>query len=130
MCPLHVTTRRHVYSYAAAGEVSSEERDIQGISKGIQNLHKDLQKLGSLVTVKKGEQDLLQQSNLLIEGNFVSTLKVRISAASGCKVVYYFSYINLLTIQEAELETICLQSQLEQIKEEKKRLSNALLESE
>ena len=53
------------------------ERDILEVTRGIESLHKDTVKLNGLITLKRGEQEGLQQSNVLVESDFVNTLKVR-----------------------------------------------------
>ena len=52
------------------------ERDILEVTRGIESLHKDTVKLNGLITLKRGEQEGLQQSNVLVESDFVNTLKV------------------------------------------------------
>lgn len=87
-------------------EVCGHEKEIREVNKGIESLHKDIVKLNALITHKRGEEESLQQGNILVEGDFVATLK------------------------EAELESIRMQSTLEQLKEEKGRLQNSILEAE
>jgi predicted nucleic acid-binding Zn-ribbon protein len=62
--------------------------------------------LNTLITTKRGEQDTLEQKNSLLEKDFISALK------------------------EAELEFLQLQSRVHQLKEEKERLINSVMESE
>ena len=52
------------------------ERDILEVTRGIESLHKDTVKLNGLITLKRGEQEGMQQSNVLVESDFVNTLKV------------------------------------------------------
>ena len=58
-------------------EVEAHERDILEVNRSIEALHKDTVKLNGLITLKRGEQEGLQQSNILVESDFVNTLKVR-----------------------------------------------------
>ena len=69
-------------------------------------LRKDMSKLHNLLTDKKSEQENLEQGNLLIENDFIHSLK------------------------DAELESIRLQDQLYSVKEEKERIVSSIFEAE
>ena len=57
--------------------MEGHERDILEVNRSLESLHKDTVKLNGLITLKRGEQEGLQQSNMLVESDFVNTLKVR-----------------------------------------------------
>ena len=57
--------------------MEGHEREILEVNRSIESLHKDTVKLSGLITLKRGEQEGLQQSNMLVESDFVNTLKVR-----------------------------------------------------
>ena len=70
------------------------------------SLRKDMSKLHELLMNKKSEHENLEQGNLLIENDFIHSLK------------------------DAELESLSLQDQLSHIKEEKERIIQGILEAE
>ena len=57
--------------------MEGHEREILEVNRSLESLHKDTVKLNGLITLKRGEQEGLQQSNMLVESDFVNTLKVR-----------------------------------------------------
>ena len=65
------------FSLLISDEVCGHEKEIREVNKGIESLHKDTVKLNALITHKRGEEESLQQGNVLVEGDFVATLKVR-----------------------------------------------------
>ena len=70
------------------------------------SLRKDMSKLHELLTHKRSEQENLEQGNLLIENDFIHSLK------------------------DAELDFIRLQGQLNEVKEEKQRIVRSIIEAE
>jgi chromosome segregation ATPase len=87
-------------------ELENDEKSCHTISNAIESLQKEMVHLNTLITTKRGEQDTLEQKNSLLEKDFISALK------------------------EAELEFLQLQSRVHQLKEEKERLINSVMESE
>ena len=69
-------------------------------------LRKDMSKLHELLTEKKSEQEDLEQGNLLIENDFIQGLK------------------------DAELGSIRMQDQLNEVKDEKDRIVQNIIEAE
>ena len=65
-----------------------------------------MSKLHELLTHKRSEQENLEQGNLLIENDFIHSLK------------------------DAELDSIRLQGQLNEVKEEKQRIVRSIIEAE
>lgn len=57
-------------------ELTGEETSFVDVKKSIETLQKDMVRLNGLITGKKGEQYKLEQSNTLLEKDFISALKV------------------------------------------------------
>lgn len=102
-------------------------------------MQNDMIKLNTLLNKEKGTHDNLHQDNILLENDFIMALKV--SSQSLLKLWYTVdSYVVhtllnssfgcLIIFQEAEMESIELQANLDGIKEEKERLLNSLVEAE
>ncbi|KAI6653384.1 Coiled-coil domain-containing protein 40 [Oopsacas minuta] len=83
-----------------------EKVENREVAKSMSGLRKDMSKLHELLTHKRSEQENLEQGNLLIENDFIHSLK------------------------DAELESIRLQSQLNEVKEEKVRIVRSIIEAE
>ena len=79
---------------------------MSDVQRSIRLLQNDMTKLNQLITKNRGQQDLLEQGNSLMESDFIHTLK------------------------EAELDCIQLQTEVSRLKEEKERGRNGLLEAE
>lgn len=58
------------------GELADEDKNYCGVKHSIESLQKDMVCLNKLITDKRGEQSRLEQSNTLLEKDFVSALKV------------------------------------------------------
>ena len=84
-------------------------------------------RLSALITEKRGQQEKLEQGNILMENDFIHALKVLQVMTTTFS---FLLHINYCMQQEAELESIQLQSKVEQLKEEKERILNSLVESE
>ena len=56
--------------------LAREEKDRAAVQHSIAALQKDMVRLSSLITDKRGEQERLVQSNVLMENDFVHALKV------------------------------------------------------
>ena len=83
-------------------------------------------RLSALITEKRGQQEKLEQGNIIMENDFIHALKVlKIDDHSLRQYVWL-----LHPLQDAELESIQLQSKVDQLKEEKERILNSLVESE
>lgn len=83
-------------------------------------------RLSALITEKRGQQEKLEQGNIIMENDFIHALKVlKIDDHSLGQYVWL-----LHPLQDAELESIQLQSKVDQLKEEKERILNSLVESE
>lgn len=94
----------HVLYFLA--EIESQSTEMADVERSIHLLQNDMTKLNQLITKNRGQQETLEQGNSLLESDFVQTLK------------------------EAELECIQLQTRVSQLKEEKERGKNGLLEAE
>ena len=87
-------------------EIESETNEIKDIERSIRAMQNDMTKLNMLIHKNSHMQTDLQQDNILLENDFIATLK------------------------DAELESIHLQASIQSLQEEKERLLNALVEAE
>ncbi|XP_032234443.2 coiled-coil domain-containing protein 40 [Nematostella vectensis] len=88
------------------GEIGSHRNEIASIERNIRSMQNDMTKLNTLITKEHGYKENLEQSNILMETDFIQSLK------------------------EAEHESIEMQNQIEALMEEKERLLNSLVEAE
>ncbi|XP_057311737.1 coiled-coil domain-containing protein 40-like [Hydractinia symbiolongicarpus] len=88
------------------GELNSEKNEISDIQRSVRSMQNDMTKLNLLIHKNRDKQDVLQQDNILLENDFMSTLK------------------------DAELKSIQMQNSITALNEEKERLLNALVEAE
>ena len=59
-----------------ADSIEAEEKEKSDIERDIRHLRNDVIKLNTLLHKEKGEQDRLEASNALQEGDFIKQLKV------------------------------------------------------
>ena len=59
-----------------AGQLSREEQEQGQVEHNISTLQHDVARLNSLITVKKGQQEKLEQNTVLLENDFIHALKV------------------------------------------------------
>jgi len=88
------------------GEINSQKSSMTDIERSISSMQHDMTKLNILIHKNKGKQETLSQENMLRENEFMESLK------------------------ESELNSIRTQNNINSLKEEKKRLLNALVEAE
>lgn len=50
---------------------------MKDIERSIRNMQNEMTKLNTLITKEKGMKDSLEQSNILMEDEFIRTLRVR-----------------------------------------------------
>lgn len=82
------------------GELINEEKQYSGIRHSIEGLQKDMIRLNTLITSKRGEHNALEHNNQLLEKDFVSALKV------------YILYIALVSITLVYVLCIALGSRV------------------
>ena len=87
-------------------EINRQKNEIGDKERSIRNMQNDILKLNMLLHKEKGTEQTLQQSNILMENDFMGGLK------------------------EAEKESIQMQADVEANREEKERLLNSLIEAE
>nr|XP_034363817.1 coiled-coil domain-containing protein 40 [Arvicanthis niloticus] len=87
-------------------KIEHEKREQKIVSRHMRDLDNDLSKLNMLLDKNRCNSELLQQSNVVAETEFVRTLK------------------------DAERETIQMQEKLKELSEEKATLLNSLVEAE
>ena len=56
--------------------LSSEQKEHSMVEHGIASLQKDMVRLNTLITEKRGEQEKLEQGSTLAENDFIHALKV------------------------------------------------------
>ncbi|CAB3982035.1 Hypothetical predicted protein [Paramuricea clavata] len=88
------------------GDIQHHLSEMKDIERNIRNMQNEMTKLNTLITKERGMKDNLEQSNILMEDEFIRTLR------------------------EAERESVELQSNIDGMKEEKERLLNSLVEAE
>ncbi len=66
----------NVFVTMITGMLNVEQRQLSGVQKGIDSLQNDMIRMNILISNKKGEQYKLEQINVLIEKEFVHSLKV------------------------------------------------------
>ncbi|GFR74317.1 coiled-coil domain-containing protein 40 [Elysia marginata] len=87
-------------------DIDQQHREMCDIERNVRNMRNDIIKLNTLLHKEKNVGEQLEQGNVLMENAFVAGLK------------------------DAEMESIQLQGKLDEIKEEKERLLNSLVEAE
>uniref|UniRef100_A0A2C9KE01 Coiled-coil domain-containing protein 40 n=1 Tax=Biomphalaria glabrata TaxID=6526 RepID=A0A2C9KE01_BIOGL len=87
-------------------EIEQQHREMCEIERSVRNMRNDIIKLNDLLHKEKCAGEELEQGNILMENAFIAGL------------------------QDAELESIQLQAKLDEIKDEKERLLNSLVEAE
>ena len=60
-----------------SGELAREQKEGAQVHHNIESLQKDMVRLSTLLTEKRGQQEKLEQSNNLLEKDFIHALKVR-----------------------------------------------------
>ena len=104
------------------GQLERQDKEKVSVEQGIARLQYEMRRLSTLISEKTGQHQRLQQDNLLMQNDFVHALKVRGSCDTNRSLTHL--------LQESELECIQVQSKVEQLREEKERLLNSLVESE
>ena len=67
------------------GEIQLENRELADVDKNMKNLMLDLVKLNNLVNKNSQQHEALEQSNSLMENDFLQRLKVSLSAYAGVR---------------------------------------------
>ena len=77
------------------GTLSHEEKEQAKVEHGISSLQKDMVRLNTLITEKRGQQEKLVQGNILTENDFINALKV--SQQVGRITKYYAEILGHFT---------------------------------
>ncbi|KAJ8037566.1 Coiled-coil domain-containing protein 40 [Holothuria leucospilota] len=96
----------HMKKMRIENEIDGQLGETRDVERNIRNMQNDMLKLNQLLTKEGKIQENLEQDNILMENDFVLSLK------------------------EAEKESIEMQNTLEELGEEKERLLNSLVEAE
>lgn len=70
-----LTTLNCVFLWYLAN-IESHKGEMNDIERNIRNMQNDMTKLNLLINKEAGMKDFLQQSNVLMENDFIQTLKV------------------------------------------------------
>ena len=57
--------------------MDQEEKERSQVEHSISSLQKDMVRLSALITEKRGQQERLEQGNILMENDFIHALKVK-----------------------------------------------------
>lgn len=78
-----------------SGELAREQSEGARVQHNIDSLQKDMVRLNTLVTEKRGQQEQLEHNNLLLEKDFIHALKVNgvscLVTMTGILVHWYYS---------------------------------------
>ena len=67
----------HIYlSHVLTALLEQEEKERSQVEHSIGSLQKDMARLSALITEKRGQQEKLEQGNILMENDFIHALKV------------------------------------------------------
>ena len=66
-----------MWCVCVVGDIASQLKDTAGIERSIQHMQNDMIKLNVLLHRERGIEHGLQQSNVLMENDFIGALKVR-----------------------------------------------------
>ena len=69
-----------------SGEIESQINEIKDIERSIRAMQNDMTKLNLLIHKNRDMQSNLQQDNILLENDFIATLKVRFFSSLCCVV--------------------------------------------
>ncbi|RDD45702.1 Coiled-coil domain-containing protein 40 [Trichoplax sp. H2] len=87
-------------------QIQSEEKEIAEVSHSTRNLRNEMIKLNMLISKKNNQREDMEQSNILMESEFIKALK------------------------EAEIASMEMDNNLQMLNEEKERLLSSLVEAE
>lgn len=59
-------------------QLEQEEKERSQIEHSISSLQKDMVRLSALITEKRGQQEKLEQGNIIMENDFIHALKVHV----------------------------------------------------
>ena len=68
------------------GDIAGQLKDTSAIERSIQHMQNDMIKLNLLLHRERGIEQNLQQSNVLMENDFIGALKVRTCCAASSGV--------------------------------------------
>lgn len=67
-----------ILSSCCAGNIEIQRRETYNVESSLSNMQSDMIKLNTLLHTEKGMQVDLQQGNILMENDFIASLKVRV----------------------------------------------------
>ncbi len=76
--------------------LNHEQREQARVEYGIGSLQKDMVRLNTLITDKRGKQERLAQGNILTENDFINALKVMLQSPTvqhRCMYVLFFLHV-------------------------------------
>ena len=75
-----------ILSYLTVGQLEREEKERVSVEQNISRLQHEMRRLSTLISEKSGEQQRLQQDNLLMQNDFVHALKVWLNQFTNPKL--------------------------------------------
>ena len=75
---VHVHVHIHTHPlFLHSALITREKKEHSKVEHGIASLQNDMVRLNTLITEKRGDEEKLQQENILAENDFIYALKVR-----------------------------------------------------
>ena len=68
----------HPSTTLLTAQLEQEEKERSQIEHSISSLQKDMVRLSALITEKRGQQEKLEQGNIIMENDFIHALKVHV----------------------------------------------------
>ena len=75
---LQIARGTNIFFVCTLDEIDLQHDETADIERNIRNMHNDMLKLNMLLHKEKGTQHNLQQGNILMENDFIGSLKVNI----------------------------------------------------
>lgn len=68
----------HHSTILLTAQLEQEEKERSQVEHSISSLQKDMVRLSALITEKRGQQEKLEQGNIIMENDFIHALKVHV----------------------------------------------------
>lgn len=69
--------------FCSSGDIQHHLNEMKDIDRSIRNMQNEMTKLNTLITKEKGMKINLEQNNILVEDEFIRTLKVGVRRATN-----------------------------------------------
>ena len=71
-----------------SGDIQHHLSEMKDIERNIRNMQNEMTKFNTLITKEKGIKESLEQANILMEDEFIRTLKVKNAALIFCVICF------------------------------------------